>query len=77
MITLTITDSGEQFKLDPHWIEKVYRDHGERVTIVQIKQQLNGIPPLKMKVRDSCKSIQEKIGDYYDNLQLEIFNTGK
>ena len=74
MITLTITDSGEQFKLDPHWIEKVYRDNGEKTTIVQIKQELHGIPPLKMKVRDSCQSVKEKIKDYYNNLQVDIFS---
>ena len=74
MITVTITDSGEEFKLDPYWIEKVYRNDTNLTAIIQIKQQLNGIPPLKMHVQENIMSVKRKIEEHYKEKQLEIFH---
>jgi len=74
MITVTITDSGEEFKLDPYWIEKVYRDEKNLTAVIQIKQQLNGIPPLKIHVKENVISIKRKIQEHYKEKQLEIFH---
>jgi len=73
MITVTLEDSGEELKLDPCWIEKIYREKESNNVTIRIKQQLNGIPPLKIPVRDTCQRIRGRIKEHYHELQVDLF----